>query len=366
MISSEPTAGSPRVSASGPADAPDAATASPAAPSSNAPLLEVEDLVVEIPTRRGTLRPVDGVSFTIRRGEILGVVGESGAGKSITGAALIGLLERPTRIGGGRITLDGMRLDTMDENALRRVRGARVGTVFQDPSTSLNPLKTVGDQLAETALAHLDISRAEARKRALRSLVDVGIPAAADRLDAWPHEFSGGMRQRVVIALALIGEPELVIADEPTTALDVSVQAQILALLRRLCTERGVGVMLVTHDMGVIAETADRVAVLYAGRVAEVGPTREVLTEALHPYTRGLMGATPDASPERDARDRLAQIPGAMPGLSAVPPGCAFHPRCPKAMAVCETERPRDAVRGEARVWCWLHPPDGTVPESVS
>ena len=335
----------------------------PSSPTSDPPLLEVEDLVVEIPTRRGTLRPVDGVSFTIRRGEILGVVGESGAGKSITGAALIGLLERPARIGGGRVTLDGTRLDTMDENALRRVRGARVGTVFQDPSTSLNPLKTIGDQLAETALVHLDISRAEARERALRSLVDVGIPAAADRLEAWPHEFSGGMRQRVVIALALIGEPELVIADEPTTALDVSVQAQILALLRRLCTERGVGVMLVTHDMGVIAETTDRVAVMYAGRVAEVGPTREVLTEALHPYTRGLMGATPDASPERDARDRLAQIPGAMPGLTAVPPGCAFHPRCPKAMAVCESERPEGVRRGEARVWCWLHPPDGMSRE---
>ena len=324
---------------------------------SDAPLLEVEDLVVEIPTRHGTLRPVDGVSFTIHRGEILGVVGESGAGKSITGAAIIGLLDRPARIGGGRVALAGTRLDTMGENALRRVRGARVGTVFQDPSTSLNPLKTIGDQLAETALAHLDVSRTEARERALRALVDVGIPAAAERLDAWPHEFSGGMRQRVVIALALIGEPELVIADEPTTALDVSVQAQILALLRRLCTERGVGVMLVTHDMGVIAETTDRVAVLYAGRVAEVGSTRQVLTEALHPYTRGLMGATPDASPGRDPRERLAQIPGAMPGLTAVPAGCAFHPRCPEATTRCAAERPHAASRADTRVWCWLHPP---------
>jgi len=338
-----------------------------AAATPDAPLLEVEDLVVEIPTRRGVLKPVDGVSFTIGRGEILGVVGESGAGKSITGAAIIGLLERPTRIGGGRVTLAGTRLDTMDENALRRVRGARVGTVFQDPSTSLNPLKTIGEQLAETALAHLDVSRREARERALRALVDVGIPAAAERLDAWPHEFSGGMRQRVVIALALIGEPELVIADEPTTALDVSVQAQILALLRRLCVERGVGVMLVTHDMGVIAETTDRVAVLYAGRVAEVGPTRDVLTGALHPYTRGLMGATPDASPERDSRDRLAQIPGAMPGLGAVPSGCAFHPRCPEAMSRCSAERPRAASREDTRVWCWLHPPEeGVSPDGRS
>jgi len=320
-----------------------------------APLLQVRDLVVEIPTRRGTLRPVDGVSFTIRAGEILGVVGESGAGKSITGAAIIGLLERPTRIASGSVTLAGTRIDGLSERELRRVRGARIGTVFQDPSTSLNPLKSIGDQLAETALAHLSVSRAEARQRALQSLIDVGIPAAAERLDAFPHQFSGGMRQRVVIALALIGDPELVIADEPTTALDVSVQAQILTLLRRLCTERGVGVMLVTHDMGVIAETTDRVAVLYAGRVAEIGPTRRVLTDAAHPYTRGLMGSTPDTSPDRDIGDRLVQVPGAMPGLANIPTGCAFHPRCPSAMSICEQREPHTTVLGDSAVRCWLH-----------
>lgn len=318
-------------------------------------LLEVKDLVVEIPTRHGTLRPVDGVSFGIAPGEILGVVGESGAGKSITGAAIIGLLDPPMRIAGGSVTLAGTRIDTLDERGLRAVRGARIGTIFQDPSTSLDPLQTVGDQLVETALVHLGISRREARTHALQALVDVGIPAAAERIDAYPHEFSGGMRQRVVIALALIAEPELVVADEPTTALDVSVQAQILALLRRLCEERGVGVMLVTHDMGVIAETTDRVCVLYAGRVAEIGPTPHVLTDAAHPYTRGLVGATPDASPTRGARDRLAQIPGAMPGLGNVPAGCAFHPRCPHAMAVCVERRPEPIRLGETVVRCWLH-----------
>lgn len=324
---------------------------------SDSALLDVDDLVVEIPTRRGVLRPVDGVSFDIQRGEILGVVGESGAGKSITGAAIIGLLQRPAHIASGSVTLSGERIDTMSERELQRVRGARIGTVFQDPSTSLNPLKRIGDQLAETALAHLDIDRRQARERALQSLIDVGIPAAAERLDAWPHEFSGGMRQRVVIALALIAEPELVIADEPTTALDVSVQAQILALLRRLCTERGVGVMLVTHDMGVIAETTDRVAVLYAGRICEVGPTRQVLTDAAHPYTRGLMGATPDTSPQRQNADRLVQIPGAMPGLLSVPDGCAFHPRCPRVMAVCRQRRPVATAIADTRVRCWLHEP---------
>ena len=329
------------------------------APADAAPLLSVTDLVVEIPTRRGTLRPVDGVSFDIRAGEIVGVVGESGAGKSITGAAIIGLLERPARIASGSVTLRGEHLESLPETGLRRVRGGRIGTVFQDPSTSLNPLLSVGDQLAETASLHLGLSRREARERALAALVDVGIPAAAERLDAYPHEFSGGMRQRVVIALALIGEPELVIADEPTTALDVSVQAQVLSLLRKLCTERGTGVMLVTHDMGVIAETTDRTVVLYAGRVAEVGPTRDLLTRPAHPYTRGLVASTPTTSPDAaagtDAGRRLYQIPGAMPGLLSVPDGCAFHPRCPHAMDVCRRERPPPVETGATVARCWLH-----------
>ena len=329
-----------------------------------APLLEVDGLVVEIPTRRGTLRPVDGVTFRIDAGEIVGVVGESGAGKSITGAAIIGLLERPARIAAGSVRLLGEPLESLSEAELRRVRGGRIGTVFQDPSTSLNPLLTVGDQLAETAALHLGLSRGEARARALAALVDVGIPAAAERLDAYPHEFSGGMRQRVVIALALIGEPELVIADEPTTALDVSVQAQVLTLLRKLCTERGTGVMLVTHDMGVIAETTDRTVVLYAGRVAETGATEALLTSPAHPYSEGLVASTPTPAAGAAEGRRLHQIPGSMPGLLDVPEGCAFHPRCPHAMAVCRERRPPPVAVGATEAWCWLHVEgrgDGTV-----
>lgn len=317
------------------------------------------DLVVEIPTRRGLLRPVDGVSFEIHAGEILGVVGESGAGKSITGTAIIRLLERPARIAGGSVHLAGRRIDTLDASELRRVRGGEIGTVFQDPSTSLDPLQRIGDQLAETARLHLGVSRAAARERALQSLVDVGIPAAVERLDAYPHEFSGGMRQRVVIALALIGEPALVIADEPTTALDVSVQAQVLTLLKNLCRERGTGVMLITHDMGVIAETTDRVAVLYAGRVAEVGPTQAVLTDTVHPYTRGLMASTPNPSPGDTHDRRLQQIPGSMPGLLSVPRGCAFHPRCEHVMPVCSDRRPNKQHVRSSDVWCWLHDESG-------
>ncbi len=316
------------------------------------PLLAVEDLVVEIPTRRGLLRPVDGVSFELNAGEILGVVGESGAGKSITGAAIIGLLERPARIASGSVRLAGKRIDNLTGDDLRRVRGGEIGTVFQDPSTSLNPLQRIGDQLAETARQHLDISRAESRDRALLALQEVGIPAAAERLDAYPHEFSGGMRQRVVIALALIGEPVLVIADEPTTALDVSVQAQVLTLLKRLCLERGTGVMMITHDMGVIAETTDRVAVMYAGRVAEIGPTPSVLVNAAHPYTRGLMASTPN--PASDVAEGLVQIPGAMPGLLSIPAGCAFHPRCDRAVPDCKQKRPPRETINDSDVWCWV------------
>ena len=223
--------------------------------------------------------------------------------------------------------------------------------VFQDPLTSLNPLLRIGDQLTETMLAHLDISEADARKRAVAALDEVGIPAAASRIDSYPHEFSGGMRQRVVIALALAAEPSLVIADEPTTALDVSVQAQIIALLRRLCRERGTAVMLVTHDMGVIAEAADRVAVMYAGRLAELGPVREVIQRARHPYTEGLMASTPLASA---GQARLRQIPGAMPRLGRLPDGCAFHPRCPKAQDRCRENPGPTLAADQGRAACWF------------
>ncbi len=323
------------------------------------PLLEVRNLTVEFPTRRGTLRAIDGISFTIERGEVLGVVGESGAGKSLTAAAIIGLLERPGRIAGGEIRLDGKRIDNLSPEAIRLVRGRQIGTIFQDPLTSLDPLYTIGRQLVETMQAHLPLSDRKARERAIGWLEQVGIPAARQRIDAYPHEFSGGMRQRVVIALALCAEPRLVVADEPTTALDVSIQAQIIALLKRLTREHGTSVMLVTHDMGVIAETADRVAVMYAGRIAEIGPVREVVQHPGHPYTVGLMGSIPSL----EARvARLVQIDGAMPRLTAIPQGCAFNPRCPKVFDRCRVERPELMPAGSTRAACWLHAADQIAP----
>ncbi|MCS6854680.1 MAG: ABC transporter ATP-binding protein [Elioraea sp.] len=317
------------------------------------PLLDVRNLRVEFPTRRGTLVAVDDISFSIEPGEVLGVVGESGAGKSITGAAIIRLIEPPGRIAGGEIWLAGRRIDNLPPDRMRSVRGREIGAIFQDPLTTLNPLYTIGRQLTETMQTHLGLGAKEARARAIRWLEEVGIPAPAERIDAYPHQFSGGMRQRVVIALALCAEPKLVIADEPTTALDVSIQAQVIALLKRLCRDHGTAVMLITHDMGVIAETADRVAVMYAGRIAEIGPVREVVKHPRHPYTEGLMGSIPPLS---HRVRRLAQIEGAMPRLTDIPSGCAFHPRCPRAFDRCRRERPElMATDGPSRAACWLH-----------
>ncbi len=318
----------------------------------NAPLLEVRHLRIEFPTRRGTLVAVDDVSLTIAPGEVLGVVGESGAGKSLTGAAIIGLLEPPGRIGQGEILLNGRRIDNLPESDKRKVRGREIGAIFQDPLTSLNPLYTVGRQLVETIVTHLDLSQVAARKRAIELLAATGIPAPERRIDHYPHQFSGGMRQRVVIALALAADPKLLIADEPTTALDVSIQAQIIALLKRLCRDHGTAVMLVTHDMGVIAETADRVAVMYAGRIAEIGPVADVIHRPQHPYTVGLMGSIPGIGA---AQERLAQIEGSMPRLTAIPPGCAFHPRCTRAFDRCMKDRPDLMPAGVSRAACWLH-----------
>ena len=315
-------------------------------------LLQVQNLVVEFPTRRGVLRALDDVSFDIAPGEILGVVGESGAGKSLTGASIIGLLEPPGRVASGQIVLDGQRIDHLPPEAMRRIRGRQIGAIFQDPLTSLNPLYSVGRQLIETITTHLPVSRAEARRRAIDLLKDTGIPAAEERIDHYPHQFSGGMRQRVVIALALAAEPRLIVADEPTTALDVSIQAQIIGLLKRICKERGAAVMLITHDMGVIAETCDRVAVMYAGRVAEIGPVHEVINQPAHPYTRGLMACIPDMSVDRE---RLHQIDGAMPRLNAIPPGCAFNPRCDRVFDRCRSQRPELLPAGATRAACWLH-----------
>jgi len=314
-------------------------------------LLSVRDLRVEFVTRKGPLVALDGISFDIAPGEVLGMVGESGAGKSLTGLAIINLLDPPGRIAGGEIRLEGSRIDNLPPARMREIRGRRIGIIFQDPLTSLNPLLRIGDQLAETILAHTSLTRRQARERAIAWLGEVGIPSPEKRIDGYPHEFSGGMRQRVVIALALCAEPALVIADEPTTALDVSVQAQIIAVLKNLTRRHGAAVMLITHDMGVIAETADRVAVMYAGRIVEIGEVGEVVRHPLHPYAQGLMAAIPTL--EARVR-RLAQIPGAMPRLSAIPRGCAFAPRCPRVFDRC-VERPLLLPVGDRSAACWLY-----------
>ena len=314
-------------------------------------LLEVRHLRVEFPTRHATLVALDDVSFEIAPGEILGVVGESGAGKSLTGASIIGLLDPPGRVAAGEIRFQGRRIDNLPYEEMRKIRGRHIGAIFQDPLTSLNPLYTVGRQLVETIQTHLNVDASEARRRAIKLLQETGIPAAEQRIDQYPHQFSGGMRQRVVIALALAAEPKLIVADEPTTALDVSIQAQIISLLKRLCKEHGAAVMLVTHDMGVIAETCDRVAVMYAGRVAEIGPVHDVIHSPAHPYTVGLMGSIPAMDEDRE---RLQQIDGAMPRLTAIPTGCAFHPRCPKAFGRCKIERPDLMPAPKTQAACWL------------
>jgi peptide/nickel transport system ATP-binding protein len=313
-------------------------------------LLEVKHLKVEFPTRRGTLTALDDISFDIAEGEVLGVVGESGAGKSLTGAAIIGLLEPPGRIASGEIHMNGRRIDNLAPEAMSKVRGREIGAIFQDPLTSLNPLYTVGRQLIETIQTHLPLTHAQARQRAIDLLKSTGIPASEERIEHYPHQFSGGMRQRVVIALALAADPKLIVADEPTTALDVSIQAQIISLLKKLCRENGTAVMLVTHDMGVIAETADRVAVMYAGRIAEIGPVAQVIHHAQHPYTQGLMASIPQIGADHE---RLAQIDGAMPRLNAIPKGCAFNPRCPKVFERCREDRPDLMPAGPTMAACW-------------
>jgi peptide/nickel transport system ATP-binding protein len=317
-----------------------------------AQLLKVEHLRVEFPTRHGTLVVVDDVTLDITGGDVLGVVGESGAGKSLTGAAIIGLLEPPGRIAAGQVLLDGRRIDHLSDQEMRRIRGRHIGAIFQDPLTALNPLYTIGEQLIETITTHLDLTAKQARARAIELLQEVGIPAAERRIGHYPHQFSGGMRQRVVIALALCANPRLIIADEPTTALDVSIQAQIIALLKRLCREHGTAVMLITHDMGVIAETADRVAVMYAGRIVEIGNVVSVIRQPKHPYTIGLMGSIPKFGQKVE---RLTQIDGTMPRLDAIPPGCAFGPRCPRAFARCRRERPELMRVETSQAACWLY-----------
>ena len=299
------------------------------------PLLDVRKLVTEFPAGRGrTLRAVDEVSFQLDRGEVLGLVGESGSGKSVTGFSIMGLVDGPGRVSSGQIMFDGIALTKADAEAQRSLRGRRIAMVFQDPMMTLNPVLRIGTQLTETLHAHVRIGHDEARARARDALALVGIPSPEERLDAYPHQFSGGMRQRVAIAIALLHQPDLIIADEPTTALDVTIQAQIIAEFQKLTEERGTSVIWITHDLAIASGLSDRIAVMYGGRIVETGQTDEVLSQPRHPYTRGLIRSVPSQN-SRGAR--LAQIPGVTPNLANMPKGCAFRTRCPRADAMCES-----------------------------
>ncbi|RJL07816.1 ABC transporter ATP-binding protein [Paracoccus siganidrum] len=299
------------------------------------PLLQVEDLRTHFFTRDGVARAVDGVSFTLNRGEVLGLVGESGSGKTVTGFSLLGLVDPPGRVVGGRILFDGTDLAGADEARLRKLRGKRIAMIFQDPMMTLNPVLRIDTQMVETVLAHDRVSRAEALARARAALVQVGISAPDERLASYPHQFSGGMRQRVAIAIALLHKPDLIIADEPTTALDVTIQAQILAEIQKLCRETGTALIWITHDLAVVSGLADKLAVMYAGRVVETGETSAVITAPVHPYTRGLIGSVPHGKPHRSM---LQQIGGMTPSLLNLPKGCMFRPRCPRGDDECLAE----------------------------
>ncbi|SFZ85458.1 peptide/nickel transport system ATP-binding protein [Devosia enhydra] len=316
-------------------------------------VLSVQELQTHFFTRNGVLKAVDGVSFSVRKGRILGLVGESGSGKSVTGYSILRLVDAPGKIVGGRIVLNGTDLAALDGEAMRRMRGAVVSMIFQDPMMTLNPVLRIGTQMVAAIKAHDRVSTALARERARDALALVGIPAPAERLDAYPHHLSGGMRQRVAIAIALLHQPAVIIADEPTTALDVSIQSQILAEVRRLADQMGTAFVWVTHDLAVVSSLADDVAVMYAGRIVESGATEAVLAHPRHPYTAGLMASVPSQA-ERGAR--LAQIGGSTPSLGALPEGCAFRPRCPRATEICRMMPPLAPI-GDTMVRC--HHPIG-------
>ncbi|MGW5211612.1 ABC transporter ATP-binding protein [Streptomyces sp. NPDC004051] len=301
-------------------------------------LLEVRDLHVEFHTRDGVARAVDGVGYGVDAGETLAVLGESGSGKSVTAQAVMGILDTPPgRITGGEVVFRGRDLLQLKENERRRVRGAEMAMIFQDALSSLNPVLSVGDQLGEMFVVHRGMSKKEARARAVELMDRVRIPAARERVGQYPHQFSGGMRQRIMIAMALALEPALIIADEPTTALDVTVQAQVMELLAELQREYRMGLILITHDLGVVADVADRIVVMYAGRIVESAPVHDIYKAPAHPYTRGLL----DSIPRLDQKGRqLYAIKGLPPNLMDIPPGCAFHPRCPLARDVCRTDEP--------------------------
>ena len=328
------------------------------------PLLSVSHLTTVFDTPDGSVRAVDDVSFEIRAGETVGLVGESGSGKSVTALSIMRLVQPPGRIAGGSLSFKGRDLLTLDERTMRTVRGADITLIFQEPMTALNPVFRVGDQIAETLRVHGRASRREARTAAVDLLRAVRIPDAASRVNDYPHQLSGGMRQRVLIAMSLACQPSLVIADEPTTALDVTIQAEILDLLREMKSALHLSLLLITHDLGVIAETADRVAVMYAGRIVETGPVRAIFREPAHPYTRGLLASMPGGRPGR----RLLAIDGSVPLLGALPPGCAFNPRCPDRFEPCTAAPPPDYVVGPERAAkCYLHDRQSAVrsPQSA-
>ncbi|MEE4354972.1 MAG: ABC transporter ATP-binding protein [Desulfococcaceae bacterium] len=312
-------------------------------------LLEVKNLEVRFALRFGDLTAIDGVSFTLDKGERLGLVGESGAGKSVTGFAVINLISKPGYISKGHILFDGENLAELPGEKMRDIRGNRISMIFQDPMMTLNPVLTIGTQMCETLMAHRNISRKQAEALALEKLRKVYISSPEQRLSQYPHEFSGGMRQRIVIAIALLTDPALIIADEPTTALDVTIQAEIMDLLLELCASEDMGLILITHDLGVVSRVTEKIAVMYAGKIVESGPTENIITDPLHPYTKGLIRALPD--PERRGQgERLQQIPGTMPTLTALPRGCSFHPRCEIKGGICEKKIPESrAVKKQKR-----------------
>jgi oligopeptide/dipeptide ABC transporter ATP-binding protein len=319
------------------------------------PLLDIRDLTVSFATEDGVVHAVDGVSYTVGPGEVLAVVGESGSGKSVSVMSLLGLTRSPNARFGGSATFEGTDLITATDEQLRRIRGAEIAMIFQDPMSSLDPVYKVGDQIVEQILAHEDIPKQEARTRTIELLDRVGIPRARDRVDAYPHEFSGGMRQRVMIAMALSCSPRVLIADEPTTALDVTIQAQILAELRQLQQETHAGVILVTHDLGIVADIADRVVVMYGGRVVEEGTLEQIFYDPQHPYTWGLLGSVTRV--DRDRAARLPAIPGQPPSLIRPPEGCHFRPRCPRAFDKCTEVPPLEQRVPDSpghRDRCWL------------
>ena len=300
-------------------------------------LLEVKDLEVKFALRFGDLTAIDGASFTLDKREKLGLVGESGAGKSVTGFAIINLLSKPGYISGGKILFEGEELNKLSDEGIRKIRGNRISMIFQDPMMTLNPVLTIRTQMVETVLAHQNVSKADAIDLAMEKLRKVYIPSPEKRLRQYPHECSGGMRQRIVIAIAMMTNPSLIIADEPSTALDVTIQAGIMDLLLELCETEDMGLILITHDLAVVSQVTEKIAVMYAGKIVETGPTEDIINNPQHPYTKGLIKAIPGTL---EAGSRLNQIPGMMPTLTDIPPGCAFHPRCTFSRPICETEAP--------------------------